>query len=241
MDLIIGSSIGLYSILPNYITTDIININSDYTLDKDGFEIYKIDVNDYKNNQKGILKAFLQLLPIDYKFLDYEYKIINSTLYTFHRDVTSSQSFQKLKYPSYTLIIYFTTGDLLSISPNSYKQRYLISKPVTITGVPGTCILFNSDNVHAGAMNDTSKRTAVQYKICHKDDLYKLQHLNNQYIIKEDKIRNFTLLDKYLCRMSHKYISIFDSDLGNIIERKTNNKFINFITKKIKVDFYNKT
>ena len=48
-------------------------------------------------------------------------------------------------------------------------------------------------------------------------------------------------MDKYLCRMSHKYISIFDSDLGTIIERKPSNKFINFISKQLKVDFYNKT
>ena len=71
----------LYFIIPNYITNDKININSNYTLNKDGFEIYNIDIDDYDKDRKRLLNTFLQFLPIGYTFLEYEYKIINSTLY----------------------------------------------------------------------------------------------------------------------------------------------------------------
>ena len=54
------------------------------------------------------VSKILKLLPKNYVFLNYSYVIKDSSLYTFHRDVTSSKSFNHLTYPSYTLIIYFS-------------------------------------------------------------------------------------------------------------------------------------
>jgi len=225
---------------PNYISSNVVSNKYDFSLEKDGFEVFKLDTNRYTRNKAQTFREILNKLPDGYQFLDYEYKIVNSTLYTFHRDVTSSQRFQELSHPSYTLIIYLTDGKLLSICPGSYKQKYIISTPITISGTPGTAILFNADSVHAGAMNETSERVAIQYKICHKSDVNKIKHLNSQKIEKKEAIRTFSWVDKYLCRLSHKYIPLFDTNLGNIIERKTDNDFVNIVSQLINVDFYNK-
>ena len=214
---------------PNYIKSIVIYNNYYFSLETDGFEVCKININTYTTNKIQIFKEILNKLPDDYVFLDYEYKIINSTLYTFHRDVTSSQRFQELLYPSYTFIIYLTDGKLLSICPGSYKQKYIINNPITISGISGTSILFNADSVHAGAMNTTSERVAIQYKICHKSDIDKINHLNSQIIEKKEAKRKFSWIDKYLCRLSHKYIPLFDTKIGRIIEQKTDNVFVNII------------
>ena len=119
-----------------------------------------------------------------------------------------------------------TNNKLIEICPNSNKQTFIISDPITIYGRKhggGRAVLFNADIVHAGAINETSERLAFQYKICHKDDINKLKHLSGQYIEKENKIRHFTLSDKIISFLSHKTILLFDTDLGKILEFKTNN------------------
>ena len=228
----------LLFLCPNYIKSIVISNNYYFSLEKDGFEVCKININIYTTNKLQIFKEILNKLPDDYVFLDYEYKIINSTIYTFHRDVTSSQRFQELLYPSYTFVIYLTDGKLLSICPGSYKQKYIINNPITISGISGTAILFNADSVHAGAMNTTSERFAIQYKICHKSDIDKINHLNSQIIEKKEAIRKFSWIDTYLCRLSHKYIPLFDTKLGNIIEQKTDNVFVNIISQLFNINFY---
>ena len=230
----------IFILCPNYISSKVVSNNYNFSLENDGFEVFKINVNRFKRNKRQIFKEILNRMPDNYVFLDYEYKIVNSTLYTFHRDVTSSQRFQELSYPSYTLIIYLSGGRLLSICPGSYKQKYIIDDPISISGSPGTAILFNADSVHAGAMNKTSERIAVQYKICHRADVDKIKHLNSQKIEKKEAVRTFSWIDNYLCRLSHKYIPVFDTKIGNIIERKTDNDFVNIISQLINVNFYNK-
>lgn len=217
---------------------------SNFSIKEEGFEVFNINKNKFYTNKLKIFNKILKKLPNNYQFLDYEYKIINSTLYTFHRDITSSQYYQKLLHPSYTVIIYFTetNNKLIEICPNSHNQTFFISDPITIYGRKhggGRAVLFNADIVHAGAINKTSKRLAFQYKICHKDDINKLKHLSGQYIKKETKIRHFTLSDKIIAFLSHKTILLFDTKLGQYLEFKTNNFIINMISKLISIDFYN--
>jgi hypothetical protein len=212
---------------------------SKYSIKNEGFTIFNVNIKELYKDKKKLFNSILKKLPDGYQFLDYEYKIVNSTVYTFHRDVTSSQKYHNLLYPSYTLIIYLSDNKLLSICPNSHEQKLFISNPITIYGRKlGRAILFNADIVHAGAINETSERIAFQYKICHRDDIYKLKHLNGQYIEKIDKIRHFTLLDEIIAFLSHKTIPIFDTDLGTIIEKKQDNIIINTISKIININFY---
>lgn len=139
------------------------------TIQKDGYKVFDHD-------DKNII---LKYLPNNYLFINYKYEIKGCTLSTFHRDVTSSQYIYKTKYPVYTLITYYNSGPLLTICPDSHTTTpFLLSSPVIIYGNPKTSILFNCDIVHAGAINNFGiYRHAIQYKICHYDDLFRLQHL----------------------------------------------------------------
>jgi len=147
--------------------------NDNYKYERDIInDGYKVIDDDDKNE-------ILKLLPPNYIYIDYKYEIKGCTLSTFHRDVTSSQYIFKTKYHVYTHITYNNYGPLLSICPKSHiTTPYLASSPVIIYGKPKTTILFNCDCIHAGALNNLGdKRHAIQYKICHIDDLPLLKHL----------------------------------------------------------------
>ena len=149
--------------------------NSTRTLDKDGFCCFSTQG---EQDQKEERKKTLASLPSDYMFLDYEYTIHSAALSTFHRDVTSSQHLYACDHPVYTLIVYEYDGDLLSICPASDKSwPFVWSRIVNLSGPKGTCVLFNSEMLHAGQPNQCRPRFARQYKICHKDDIKKLGHL----------------------------------------------------------------
>ena len=98
------------------------------SISQDGISIFNLSQDNIQKQicQNRIIPEIetqvLELLSEDYVFLDYSYEISNSSLYTFHRDVTSSKTFQNLSYPSYTLIIYFSKGNHLSISEGSNSQ-----------------------------------------------------------------------------------------------------------------------
>ena len=147
--------------------------NSTRTLKVDGFCSFKIESREDERNKT------LASLPLDYVFLDYEYVIYSAALSTFHRDVTSSQVLYGCLYPVYTLIVYEYDGDLLSICPASERTwPFVWTRIVNLSGPKGTCVLFNSEMLHAGQPNQCRPRFARQYKICHKDDIKKLAHLH---------------------------------------------------------------
>ena len=153
----------------------------------------------------------LQHLPDGYTFLDYKYTIHGCTLSTFHRDVTSSQYVFNTKHPVYTFITYKYDGPSLTVCPGSHRTApFLFSNPVTINA---NSVLFNCDVVHAGSLNLGKKpRTAVQYKIAHRDDIGKLSHLMGVRKVKDgdcDK-RNNVLAD-----IVYRKISLIFSFVSN--------------------------
>lgn len=119
------------------------------TIEKDGFcvlynPIYSIKTIDYPCNE--LKNNVLNMLPQDYIFIDYIYKINNTSLSTFHRDVTSSQKIHKTNYPVYTLILYKYDGELLSLCPNSHKSYpFVWSRILNIDGKSGTAFLFDCE------------------------------------------------------------------------------------------------
>jgi hypothetical protein len=152
--------------------------NSTRTLDSDGFCCFKINIENREDKDKDERTKTLASLPSDYMFLDYEYVIYSAALSTFHRDVTSSQVLYDCLYPVYTLIVYEYDGDLLSICPASDKSwPFVWSRIVNLSGPRGTCVLFNSEILHAGLTNQCRPRFARQYKICHRDDIKRLGQL----------------------------------------------------------------
>ena len=98
-------------------------------------------------------------LPKGYVFMDYVYTLPGPPLFTYHRDVTSSKTVFKTKYPTYTMIQYEYEGNFLSVAPGSHA-RWTWGCPAGVD------------------------RMAKQYKIIHKDDLHILNHLSGTSVCK---------------------------------------------------------
>ena len=166
---------------------DAMMVLHDRTIENDGYCIlYNEKYNDILDNTYNktdslnfLKKKVLQELIDGYVFIDYSYEIKNNSLYTFHRDVTSSQYIYNTDFPVYTCIVYKYDGELLSLCPNSHRTYpFVCSRIINYSGKSGTCFLFNCDVLHAGMPNIYCKdKSIIQYKICHKDDLSKLKHL----------------------------------------------------------------
>jgi len=213
------------------------------TLDRDGFSVfynpsYAINTMDYPSNQ--LKTDVLETLPPDYMFIDYVYKINDSALSTFHRDVTSSKHIFNTKHTVYTLILYKYDGDFLSVCPASNKSYpFVWSKIVNIDGKAGTAFLFDCDLLHAGRVNNCKERKVIQYKICHKDDLDKLKSLQKIYVEKREQCVNntFEKLKRKLSYFFEMPINYFAYPL--MIKREDKNSFIGMIQSFIPLTFYN--
>ena len=213
------------------------------TLNKDGFCVLYNPL--YATNTIDIpcinLKLDVyKLLPPNYVFIDYVYKIKNGSLSTFHRDVTSSQHLFKTKNPIYTLILYKYYGHLLSLCPGSNKTYpFVWSRIINVEGKSGTAFLFDSDVLHAGSLNNCEKRDLIQYKICHKEDLPLLKHLDKVNTEKIAKCNN-----SYSQVISRKLSYFFEMPINYLfyplmIKRENKNSISGFIQSFIPISFYN--
>ena len=210
--------------------------NSNKLIIDDGFIII--------NNPSNI-KNVLNYLPDGYNFINYRYKIKGCTISTFHRDITSSQYIFKTKYPVYTYIVYYNNGSVLSVIPNSHKTvPFSWNKVETINVNYNNGILFNCDLVHAGAINNFgNKRLAIQYKICHYEDLHKLTHLQGINKTTNKDCNNTSKLYEYFLRkLSLIFPYIINHLMTNILQQKPEeDSFLNTIVSNFYIgDFYNK-
>jgi len=182
----------------------------------------------------------LSRLPPDYLFIDYKYKINNGALSTFHRDVTSSQYIHNTQYPVYTLILYKHGGELLSLCPRSDRSYpFVWSNILNVSGEPGTAFLFNCDILHAGCSNHCKKREVIQYKLCHKEDLPKLEHLLGVDNTKNDEC-SLSFYNKCMRKLSYYFempINTFFYPL--LLKRNDENTLIGKIQSYIPVQYYN--
>ena len=212
-------------------------------LDKDGFFVLHNDkylINTVDKPCDELQKDILNKLPDGYTFIDYYYIVNNAAISTFHRDVTSSQNIYKTQYPTYTVALYNSQGPLLSVCPGSHKTYpFVTSQIVNITGKPSTAIIFDCDILHAGCLNQCKKRTLYQYKVCHKDDLNKLSHLNGIKINKTGvcSITNFNIGIRklaYYCEFPINYILY-----PLMIKREKSDNIIGIIQSYIPLTYYN--
>ena len=236
-------------LLPSTYSRKIIDVHKCQRTSDNNYCVFELDgktiseiITTRPKLSESLKRICIPKLPPNYVFLDYSYEIINSRLYTFHRDLTSSQSYQNLRHPSYTLIIYLYNGEFLNICPDSLKKM-TVGKPVTIKGKTGTAILFNADMAHAASTYYAPRRHCIQYKLCHSDDMRRLNHLNKQHIVnKNDISKKIILSERYLSRLSHKYLLLNDIRfIGDLSERTNNSIIIKIIRKIFKLDFYNDT
>lgn len=210
------------------------------TIHKDKEDKFKKNGFIILQNKNDIYKH----LSNDYKFLNYKYTIKGCTLQTFHRDVTSSQYILETKYPIYTYIEYYNKGPVLSVCPGSHiTVPFLYNKAVTLYNNKSKIgIMFNSDLVHAGALNNLGKeRYAIQYKIAHKDDIEKLKHLNNINKVANNDCSNNNYIKNYILR---KLSLLFCYPINHIftkyLQNEQNNILSDFLIKLMGKKFYNK-
>ena len=241
----------IMSIILLYILNYLVEVNEYFelsmkirTLEHDGFCV--LYNPDYTKNTVDVpcvtlIQDVFKMLPQNYVFIDYIYKIKNGSLSTFHRDVTSSQHIFKTNNPIYTLILYKYDGHLLSLCPGSNKTYpFVWSRIVNVEGKSGTAFLFDSDVLHAGLLNNCEKRDLIQYKICHKEDLHLLQHLDKVNIEKIASCNN-----SYYQVITRKLSYFFEMPINYIfyplmIKRENNNSITGFIQSLIPISFYNK-
>ena len=172
-----------------------------------------LEVDGYCCFQEESRSMSLKRLPSEYEFLDYEYIIHSAVLSTFHRDVTSSQVLYGCKHPVYTLIVYEYGGELLSICPASERTwPFVWTRIVNINGQPNTCVLFNSEILHAGRANKCKPRLTRQYKICHRDDIKKLGHLQGVRATK-----NIECVDDYWSQVKRKISYYFAFPINHLL------------------------
>jgi hypothetical protein len=173
METILVASAAATAAFVLFYSVELIHPNDPTDLGEDGFVVWCW-------GGRSMEEEVARILGPDYVFLDYTYLIKGCSLSTFHRDVTSGQQFWGTKYPTYTALRYAAPGPMLSVCRGSHRQYpFAWSRPETIHGKQNTCILFNADILHAGAPNTLGPhRFAIQYKICHREDVDRLAHLN---------------------------------------------------------------
>jgi len=147
-----------------------------------------VSIKQFFLSNQNITYKIHEILPEEYILIDYTYVIENSSIHTFHRDYTSSKNYNNLKYPSYTMILYLDNSDTgLNIIPGSHVDNsciYFWNRVKKLHFIPGTAVIFDADILHAGSIVDNDiKRRCIQFKIIHKDDIDKLQSLQNNHVL----------------------------------------------------------
>ena len=212
------------------------------TLEKDDFLVlYNPVYNETTSFPcKQLQYDVLSQLPQGYTFIDYVYKIHDSSLFTFHRDVTSSKSVFKTKYPVYTLILYKRDGCMLSVCPGSARSYpFVWSHIVNIHGKPGTAFLFDSDLLHAGCLNQCKARETIQYKLCHASDLPLLSSLTGVRKAKRDTCSD-SLTNQFLRKISYYFefpINYFFSPF--MMKKHDPNSITGVVQSMVPLGFYN--
>lgn len=185
---------------------------NNYTLKNDGIIIIKnvlsedeinylknlSDNNNYKKvksniiNNKNIQKIIYDKLGDGYQFHDYIFIIKKSAIHTCHRDI-NGDFFNNIKNPSYTMIIYLDDMEkCLGVIPKSHIHPTSFSvntknEVVNVICKKGDIILFNSNTIHVGTINNIPDNLRIQMKVSHKDDMSKLTYYTNyNKILKEE-------------------------------------------------------
>lgn len=189
----------------------------------------------------NLQRDILQKLPGGYVFIDYIYKIENTSLSTFHRDVTSSKKIYKTQYPVYTAILYKYDGDFLSVCPASNTTYpFVISTIVNISGSSGSVFLFDCELLHAGMINQCKKREVIHYKLCHKDDLHLLSHLQNTRAYKTDTCITQDISRSMIRKMSYYFQLPVNTFLYPLmIKKEENDTILGKIQSFIPLQYYN--
>ena len=132
----------------------------------------------------------------------------------------------------------------MSLCPSSHTTYpFTTSQVVNISGKSGTAFLFDCDVLHAGCINECKEREAIQYKICHYEDISKLKHLNG---IRTTKIENINKCKiNWKQNLVRKASYFFEMPINYLLypfmikREDPNTTLIGYIQSYIPMDFYN--
>lgn len=237
----------VFAILYHFPETEIKH-TSGFTLEKEGiisFSSPKYLHYKYDDMRSPLLEDAIKRLPVKgYVPIEYAYNIEGVSLNTFHRDITSSRSIFKTKYPVYTLILYKYDGPHISACLGSHATwPFVWSNVANISGRAGTAYIFDSDLLHAGLGEILgTKRQVSQYKLCHREDLAKLQHLKGIRVQKTGNGKSYYKTGLY--RPIRKLSYYFEFPINYwfypiMMRREPPNTAIGAIQSMIPIDFYN--
>jgi ectoine hydroxylase-related dioxygenase (phytanoyl-CoA dioxygenase family) len=128
----------------------------------------------------------------DYVFQDYMFIIKKSSIHTCHRDNNGDFYNPDQKHKSYTMLIYLEDQErCLAVIPNSHKKRHyylnITNELRHLLCKSGDVILFDSNLIHVGTINDKDDHLRIQMKISHRDDINCLSFYQNYHkVLSED-------------------------------------------------------
>jgi hypothetical protein len=185
------------------------------------------------------IQSFLRpLLPKGYVFLDYKYVINGPALFTYHRDVTSSQTTLNTSYPTYTAIHYEYEGEFLSVSPGSHIM-WKFNIPTTIKGPQNTVVIFNCDLVHGGLDAPPNvTRKATQYKIAHLSDLHKLTEVQGISVVQKGSEVN-PALRTCMRIFSYVFVVPIQTVFLPLLQRRSFTGFSSFLQDLVPIQYFN--
>jgi ectoine hydroxylase-related dioxygenase (phytanoyl-CoA dioxygenase family) len=214
--------------------------NRNYDLREDGFVLIKNVLNkqeieyikkkcienDYYNSKEYILnnnkikKKLLNKIGNDnYIFQDYILIIKKSSVHTCHRDYNGDFFNEGQKYPSYTIILYLENMDkCLGVIPSSHKSvnSYNVNFNNAVLNIPcksGDILLFNSNLIHVGALNEKPDNLRIQMKLTHKDDIKSISYYENY-----NKVLNKDNNLPFLIKKIQKNLSCMFPGISNLTQ-----------------------
>ena len=165
----------------------------------------------------------------DYQFQDYIFIIQKSSIHTCHRDANGYFFNEGQIYPSYTIIIFLEDMDkCLGVIPRSHLNENsfnfnLTDKVQHIVCNSGDAIIFNSNLIHVGSLNNKDDNLRIQMKITHKDDIQNIPYYNNY-----NKVLNETNYLPFYLKKAQQNLScmfpILSNSTQNEVKRISNKK-----------------
>jgi ectoine hydroxylase-related dioxygenase (phytanoyl-CoA dioxygenase family) len=212
-----------------------------YDLIENGFHVYKNMLSsdeidkiklDIKNSEINNIKKYIMnqsklksiINNTNYVFQDYIWIIEKSSVHTCHRDNNGSFFNKGQKHPSYTVLIYLENMyRCLGVIPSSHKienkNKYNINLTNEVKDIichKGDVIIFNSNLIHVGTLNENNNDyLRIQMKISHKDDLDVLNYYQNY-----NKILNKKNNRSYFIKNIQKNISCMIPSLSDLTQSK---------------------
>jgi hypothetical protein len=224
------------------------NSNKKYDLKEDGFVLIKNILatgeleyiknkcieNDYYsakqyiiNNSKIKHKLLNYIGDTNYIFQDYILIIKKSSVHTCHRDYNGDFFNDGQKNKSYTIILYLEDIEKgLGVIPSSHKSvnSYYVNFNNSVINIPckiGDILLFDSNLIHVGGLNEKPDNLRIQMKLTHKDDIEFISYYENyNKVLNKDNNIPF-ILKKIQKNASCMFPGISNLTQSENIKRKT--------------------